>query len=248
MHTPSSILIDVELPDPSPLPPALVKLVSSLRVVIVGWYEVPEQTSPEQAREQFEDEAGDALQEIATPFEEAGADVTQRLVFTGNVFDTVSRISVEENCDAVYIARPAKQLQNVLVPLRGTHNIEEIMAFVADLLKERETKVTMLHVIEKGESEEKVLSQIIEPARARITDQGIDDAMLSDRLIASDDPADVIIEEAEKYDLVVLGETEPTIRDILFGTVPERIATNSNVPVMVVRHLADEEPAAEATS
>ncbi|NBC86453.1 MAG: universal stress protein [Bacteroidetes bacterium] len=243
MRTPSSILIDVELPDPSPLPPALVKLVSSLRVVIVGWYEVPEQTSPEQAREQFEEEAAAALQEIATPFEDAGAEVTQRLVFTGNVFDTVSRISVEESCDTVYIARPATELQNVLVPLRGTHNIESIMAFVADLLKERETKVTMLQVMEEGESEEKVLSKVIEPARARITDRGMDDSMLSDHLVTSDDPAGVIIEEAEDYDLVVLGETEPTMRKILFGSIPEQIAIEANVPVIVVRHAAEDVPA-----
>ena len=82
--SPSSILVDVELPAPAPLPPKLVAALASLRVVLVGWYAVPEQTSPAQARDQFGAEAQAALDTLARRFAEAGATgPTSRPLFTG---------------------------------------------------------------------------------------------------------------------------------------------------------------------
>jgi len=54
--------------------------------------------------------------------------------------------------------------------------------------------------------------------------------------VGTNDPAQSIIDACDGHDLVVLGETEPTIREILFGSVPERIANEAGVPVIVVRH------------
>jgi nucleotide-binding universal stress UspA family protein len=44
---------------------------------------------------------------------------------------------------------------------------------------------------------------------------------------------------------VVLGETEPSVREILFGTVPERIVSTTDVPVIVVRHEEEDVDMAE---
>ena len=185
---PSMILIDVELPEPVVFSESVTGLISSLHVVLLGWYEVPEQTLPEQAREQFEGEAGEALEQIAQQFRDAGADVTTRLVFTGNAFETINRISMEESCDAVYVARPATELKRVLVPLRGTPNLASITRFVRDMVQEYTTDVTLMHVLSEG-------------------------------------------------------ETEPTMRKILFGSIPEQIAIEASVPVIVVRHAAEDVPA-----
>jgi hypothetical protein len=69
---PSSILVDLELPEPAPLPSALIRVLSSLRVVLLGWFSVPEQTSPAQARDQFGAEAEETLDAAARRFENAG--------------------------------------------------------------------------------------------------------------------------------------------------------------------------------
>lgn len=233
---PSSILVDVELPDPPPVSPALANLFASLRVVLVGWYEVPEQTSPEQARDQFAVEAKDALAHVAAAFTEAGGDVRPRLVFTGDVLDTLARISTEEACDAVCLARPVEQLQRILVPLRGTHNLTSIAGFVGDLVRNDAADVTLLHVMEEGEDQADVQATVLAPARKRIMEQGVDAALFTDRFVTSDDPGEAVVEISDDYDLVVLGETEPSIREILFGTVPERIVQDAKTPVIVVRH------------
>lgn len=240
---PSTILIDVELPEPVEFSESVTGLLSSLRVVLLGWYEVPEQTLPEQAREQFEGEAGEALARIAQQFREAGADVTTRLVFTGNAFETINRISMEESCDAVYVARPAGELQRVLVPLRGTPNLASITRFVRDMVQEYTTNVTLMHVLSEGETEADARESVITPVRRRIEERGIDGGMLTEEIVSSDDPAQAVIDASHDYDLVVLGETEPTIREVLFGSIPEQIARKANVPVIVVRHDADDIPA-----
>lgn len=233
---PSSILVDVELPDPDPLSPALIEGVAPLRVVLLGWFAVPEQTSPAQARDQFREETQATLDAIARRFEEAGIEVTVRLVFTGNKLDTITRISTEEACDAVLIPGEMEELRRVLVPLRGLENVHQIAPFVADLCRETTATVTLLHVVEKGETKGTPRADVLKPAAARMRDHGLDPGLLEFDVMEADDPAATIVDRASEYDLVVLGETQPSVRDILFGTVPERIVTTTDVPVIVVRH------------
>ncbi len=244
---PSSILVDVELPEPTPLSPTLIDALSPLRVVLLGWFAVPEQTSPAQARDQFGEETQGTLDAVARRFEEGGAEVTTRLVFTGNKFDTLTRISTEEDCDAVLIPAAMDELRRVLVPLRGLENVSQIAPFVADLCRETTATVTLLHVLEKGETKNAVREQVLKPAADWMGDYDFDTSLLELDTIADGDPAGTIVDRASAYDLVVLGETKPSVHEILFGTVPERIATSVDVPVIVVRHEDEAIEAAEHT-
>ena len=242
---PSSILVDVELPDPAPLSPVLVEALSPLRVVLLGWFAVPEQTSPAQARDQFGAEAQETLDAVARRFREAGAEVTTRLVFTGDKFDTLTRISTEEDCDAVLLPGEMERLRRVLVPLRGLANARQIVPFVADLCRDATATVTLLHVLEEGETEAASRANVLGPAAARMRDEGLEPGLLELEPLEADDPGEALVERAGTYDLVVLGETEPSVREILFGTVPERIVTATDVSVVVVRHEDEDVESAE---
>ena len=59
-----TILVPFELPDPEPLSPVLVENLSSLDVVVLGHYGVPEQTPREMASEQFGDDAQATLDDV----------------------------------------------------------------------------------------------------------------------------------------------------------------------------------------
>lgn len=233
---PSSILVNVELPDPDPISPSLIDVLSSLRVVLLGWFSVPGQTVPAQARDQFETEAQVALEAVDERFEEAGIEVTTRLVFTGDELDTISRVSVEEGCDAVLITGEMDELRRVLVPLRGLENIHKIAPFVADLCRDVTATVSLLNVVEDDETEASSRSDVLNPAGSRMGNHGLDASLIELNAVSADDAADAIVDRASAYDLVVLGETEPSVREILFGTVPEQIVTTTDVPVIVVRH------------
>ncbi|WP_118831284.1 universal stress protein [Salinibacter ruber] len=245
---PSSILVDVELPEPESLAPALIDALSPLRVVLLGWFSVPEQTTPAQARDQFGAEAEDTLGAAARQFEEAGAEVTTRLVFTGDELDTISRVSVEESCDAVLIPGPVEQLRRVLVPLRGIQNVREIAPFVADLCQDGTARVTLLHILEGDETTAASREDVLEPAAERMRSAGIGAGLLELNSVAADSPADTIVEWAGEHDLVVLGETQPSVREVLFGTMPEQIVEAVNVPIIVVRHGEEAAEMAERTT
>lgn len=232
----SSILVHVELPEPTPLPPSLVDLLASLRVVLVGWYAVPDQTLPAQARDQFGDEAEAALDTIARPFENAGALLDTVLVFSHDRLDAVSRISREHDCDAVLLPGKMEHLHRILVPLRGLHNAHHIAPFVADLVRDETTEITLLHVLEEDETAAKARETVLRPGAEQMTACGIDGGLLALDTVADDDPADAIVEAADRSDAVVIGESEPSVREVLFGSVPETIAQTAQIPVMVVRN------------
>ncbi len=231
----ATILIDVELPDPAPVAPPLRALMSALKVILVGWYAVPDQTSPAQARDQFEDEAQAALDHVGATFREVGAEVQTHIVFTGNELDTIERISAGQDCDAVLIPNPLERLERILVPLRGLHNAPRIAHFVADLVQDGTTDVTLLHILEEDEEEDDVQADVLGRVSRMMADEGIEAGLVRLRVEVADDPGDAIIRIARGYDLVVIGETEPSVGAIVFGSVPEQIAQEAAIPVMVVR-------------
>lgn len=237
--TKAKLLIDVELPEPEPVPAPLVNLTKALDVVLVGWYAVPEQTNPEQARDQFEGEAREALQAIADTFRAAGATVHPHLVFTGDELDTIERISAEEDCDALLIPHPLTRLERILVPMRGLHNASRIARFVAGLVQDGTTDVTLLHVLEEEEERDAVQHDVLDRVSDMIAKEGIDAGLVRLRIDVADDPGEAIIDAAKDYDAVVIGETEPSVADVIFGSVPEQIAHEASIPVIVVRRRDD---------
>jgi len=95
-----TILVPIELPDPDPLSPVLIDDLSSLDVVVLGHYGLPEQTPVRSAREQFGDEAQATLDEVANAFAEAGATVRTRLVFGKDRTTAIQQVAADEECAA----------------------------------------------------------------------------------------------------------------------------------------------------
>lgn len=232
---PTTLLIDVELPDPDPIPTWLLQQLGVLRVILVGWFPLPEQTDPTLAREQLSEEAQEALDQVAQTIKDAGSEVQTHLVFTPNALDTIGRISTEEDCDAIFVAGPLESLDELLVPLRGLENADRLARFVTDLVRNSSTTVTLLHVLEEDENPEKVQREVLSPIADKMMEHGLPDGQLHQRVDSGENQAEVIIETAHEYDAVVIGETSPSIREIIFGSVPEQIAQQASIPVMLVR-------------
>jgi nucleotide-binding universal stress UspA family protein len=235
-----TLLVDIELPDPAPIPPRLAALMGSLKVILVGWYAVPEQTSPAQARDQLEGELQVMLDAVAKTLRSAGAEVETHLVFTGNEFATIERISAETDCDAVLIPKPATALERVLVPVRGLQNASRIAHFVADLVQDGTTDVTLLHVLKESEEDGDSPNNVLTETARLAADAGIDAGLIRLRTEHAGDPAEAIIDAAKDHDTMVIGETEPSVRGAIFGSVGEQVARDATVPVMVVRRRSGE--------
>lgn len=226
------VLVPVALPELDAPIPMLSSLLSKVDVVLVGTYLVPEQTAVEQARDQFEEKAQPILDELASSFEQNETLLKKRLVFTQDAFKTIDRIVAEEPCDAVLIPNAIRSLQRILVAVRGEPNADRIVSFSAGLAHGGAAELLLLHITsENAETEGHALLQSL---HTQITEQGVKPDRVNLRNVVSDDPVRTILEILEGYDVVIMGETEPTFQDKIFGDVPRKIARRSEKPVILV--------------
>ncbi len=225
-----------ELPDHEPVPAGLVEEITALEVVVLGHFGLPEQTPPAVGRDQFEDDARAELEEIAGAFQDE-AEVTTRLVFGKDRAKTIDRIALEEDCDVVLTggstATATGTVERILVPVRGEDNIEAIVAFVAELQEACDASVTLFHSV--AEDDRLPGEQLLADAVDGLESADVDPGRIDQRLSETGDPMDEVVELAHEYDVVVLGETEPSLRDRLLGDVPARITAETERPVFVVR-------------
>jgi len=228
------ILIPFELPGAAPVSGVLADDIAGMEIVALGHFALPEQTPPEAGRDQFLDEAEAELNELIRPLADRGADVTTRLVFGRDRAKTVDRVAVEEGCDVVFTpgdGDPAA-IDKVFVPLRGEENFEGLLSFVAELATECDASVTLFHDAE--ESDRLPGDQLLADAVEELLERGLDRDRIGRQLAEAGEVAADIVERAGAFDAVVLGESEPSLRDRLLGSRPAGITLNTDRPAFVV--------------
>lgn len=228
-----TILVPIELPDPVPLSPVLIDDLSSLDVVILGHYDLPEQTPVRSAREQFEDEARATLDEVADAFAEAGASVETRLVFGKDRQTAIRQVAVEEECAAELDPAPTDGIDRILVPIPDVAEFTRLPAFIRILAEDSTQRITLFHVVEGEESRERG-EQIVTETREKLIEAGFDPDSVDTRVAEADEHDDAILRVADEYDAVVMYEAESRLGDRVFGTLPDRIANDTGDPVIVV--------------
>ncbi|EMA66718.1 universal stress protein [Halorubrum kocurii] len=228
-----TILVPIELPDPEPLSPVLIDDLSSLDVVVLGHYDLPEQTPVRSAREQFEDEARATLDEVADQFAEAGATVRTRLVFGKDRQTAIRQVAVEEECAAELDPAPTDGIDRILVPIPDVAEFDRLPAFIRVLAEDTTQRITLFHVVEGEESRDRG-ERIVAETREKLVDAGFDPESVDTRVAEGDEHDDEILRVADEYDAVVMYEAESRLGDRVFGTLPDRIANNTRDPVIVV--------------
>jgi len=230
------LLVPFELPDPAPAPGVVVDAVSAMEVVLLGHFGLPEQTPPSVGRDQFEAEAQAELDTLADPFLSGGMPVTTRLVFGRDRAKTIDRVAVEEDCDVILTPGEATALDRVLVPLRGEDNLGTLISFVGELLAGSDASVTLFHAT--AESDRLPGETILDDAADRLLEAGVDPARIDRRLSEDGDPREVIVETGDEFDVLVLGETEPSLRGRVFGDLLAGVTAGTEDPTFVVRTVA----------
>lgn len=228
------VLIPFELPDPEPLSQVLVEDFSTLDVVIMGHYAVPEQTPRDIAREQFEEEAQATLDEIAAQFKERGAEVTTRLVFGSERGESIDRIAFEEGCAAELDPAPTEGIEKILVPIPDVAEFERLPNFIHVLCEDSTKEITLFHVVE-GEEKMEEGEAIVEETREGLLQGDFDPDKVNTLVVEGSSHDKEIIKAAEEYDAVVMYEAESRRKDRIFGTLPDRIKKNTGDPVVIVR-------------
>ena len=227
-------LVSIQLPDPPEISDALIELLAETRVVLLGTYVVSDQTSPEQARDQFEDEARETLSEVETSFRDDDQIIETRLVFSPDFSQTLERIEDELEYDAIVLPRACGPVKRALVALSGDVDFDRVETCVGQMFKDRDIELTLLS-IESDEEDVDEKELLLDGLQKRLVDRGIAEERISVESTSAPDPAAAAEAVADDYDLVVLAEREEAILESLFEAAWNVVAESLNVPAVVVK-------------
>ncbi|GGJ07644.1 universal stress protein [Halobellus salinus] len=229
-----TVLVPVDVSGDERPDPDLLALLRPAKVVLVGWYPVPDQTALEQMQAEHEEAAVARIEDVAAEFPE-DTDVETLVVFTRDRTETVDRVADDYGAAVVVIPEEVRVVERVLVPVRGDVNLDRVLSVVAALLHESEASVTLFHAAPAGDEDPSVGTTLLSGAADRLADAGIDDNRIDTVAVESDTPIDDIVDAATNHDVLVLGESEPSLVAQILGDAPSRIIRESGRPVLVVR-------------
>jgi nucleotide-binding universal stress UspA family protein len=221
------VLVPVEILEGESVAAGLMDLLGTVDVTVLGYHVLPEQTPPDQAREQYEERAVSALEDVADEFRAAGGAAEPRLVFTHDRQQTVDRVADEVGARAYAINGATGEVERLLVPLSGDVAVDRVLGFVEELVGNRDIAVTLfLASASEGAGER------LERAASRLREAGIETT--TEHVLAGD-PFDALVEAVPDHDAIVMGQAAPSLSAFLFGDEAERLAAASVGPVLVVR-------------
>ena len=232
MSNATSVLVPVAVLQGEALSESLVDLLSGVEVTLLGYHEIPDQTATEQAHDQFNEQLQRKLDEYVELFESHGGTVTPRTVFTHDGPETFKRIAIEADIGAILVTNPAPAVDRILVPIRGRANLDPILAMTAALGADPE--IVLFHAA-PSEDQRADGEKLLSTAADQLAAAGVDPDRIGRQLTVSETPIRAISDAAADTGLVIIGEKEPSVVDIIFGDAADRIADGSASPVLVVR-------------
>lgn len=228
------VLIPVDVLAGQGISRSLVDAFASVPVVLLGYHEIPDQTSPSQAREEFGETARRKLSNHQSVFEDAGCDVRTKLVFTHNRLKTFERSAVLLDCTAILLLNPAPVLDRFLVAVRGDVNVAHIAQFVGAVLAETDIDVTLFHAA-PDEAHREEGTELLESVTSALMATGVESDRIDSTVVVDGSPTEAIRDAATESDLIVVGESRPSIRRFIFRDRAKKIAKRTVTPVLVVR-------------
>ncbi|MDZ7850349.1 MAG: universal stress protein [Halodesulfurarchaeum sp.] len=229
-----TVLVPRQVLEGESIPEGIPELLSGVHVLLLGYHVLPEQTATEQGREQFGEKATKRLAEFETMLEAKGATVETRLVFTHEAQQTINRVIVEEDCFAVLIPKATPPVERVLVAVRGTVGLDRLVAVLGGLFADSETDLSLYHVREGQETSEQTEAMFDEFESALVA-AGITSEQLDTTVGTGTQLIELLAEAAEDHELVVMGETDPSIATYVFGLPQDQLAAQFLGPVLVVQ-------------
>jgi CIC family chloride channel protein len=157
---------------------------------------------------------------------------------SGRLFGSVIDPIVDNPPTDVVVVRyrHRRPLKKVIVPVSGALNSRKAVKYAVNMAaygQEGHVNVTLLHVlpphVRNGDRvrAKNMLDEVLE---------GITYEFIEEKLVEGEDLVGTILEESKGFDLIVLGATEePLFKNLLVGTMPERIARGADVTVMMVK-------------
>jgi len=145
---------------------------------------------------------------------------------------TIDPVIERSPCNVVIMKDCAnKKFKNILVPISGGPNSIFALEIANIILDKKEGKITALTV--NNENHQFDLKKFIEKQKERLN---LSSKTLKSNTIISNDTVNSILEEANNYDIIILGSTYKNfIFQMTGNTIPEKIAKKYEKPLIMVK-------------
>ena len=121
--------------------------------------------------------------------------------------------------------------QNILVPTDGSENTEAAIAKAIDLARALGGRITALYVKDKSATDETARA-----ATSYVATEAEKAGVPCEESVLSGTPAEVIVKESPRYEIIVMGTLGRTgVKKMFAGSVAETVAKGSACPVIIVR-------------
>lgn len=230
----SRILIYVDCSEDIEYERIPIELFSSLDVILLGIYPVSDQATPEQTRDNFGGKAEETVQLAVDHFSLSDVDPETMVKFTSEPVETMNDVASDSDCDAILTPGEFDGLERILIPVKGTEDAGAMTTFICDLLEGSPKNVTLVGFV-TDEAEEPDHHSHLEQFEDDLVSGGLEDGKIEIRTKIVDDVEHALIKEIDQYDLAILGESEPELRDVVVGNVHENVLDSTVVPLITIR-------------
>jgi len=238
------ILVPVRVSDPEPIPVALLDAFQDLELDVLGYQVVPEQTSPEQSREAFEQKASQQFNNILDRLKERDINFEEDIIFTPDFAKSIEGYIREKNFHSVLTPKPISSVKRLLVPIYSMSQVNPNLATILyDLAESSELPVSLI-VMASGESEsgpKENLEELKSYAIYQLRRAGLSRDQIRATRTEVANIADAVKQLSQEDDVVILSESSAEDRDRFFTSLHDDIEAAVSCPVLVVLGERDEE-------
>lgn len=235
------LLLPVSLSQERSLPLAILKKFTDLEVLLLGYRELPEQTTPGQFEEEKGEECREQMEKVKNELEDEKFNVKTDLVFTNTISRAIDNAITKYNCQAMLIVKPIHELNRLLVPVYNLNQITKRFATVIYELTSASNLPAVLLFLggpedsEDSEDKENTDKSTLEKeALSRLKRAGVPDNQISTGFVSADTISEAVKEKSESDDLVVLVEGNAKERKSFINKIWNEICEKSNCPFLVV--------------
>lgn len=238
--TTERILVPLEILEGEMFDDDLIDLLSTAHVVVLGYHHVPEQTAPSQMRQQYEERAITVLDDIVTDFKDAGGTAERRLIFTHEPEQSINRVIEEIAATARVYPNHVRPVSSMLLVLDRPADPVRLATFAATLRGDRAMEVTV--VVPRTPRSTVDATEKIEVCTRTLREHDVPPEAIEGHIKKGTSIVEAVADVAATHDITIMGKHERDWRNLFFGEVSERVATESLGPVFEVFRETDREP------
>lgn len=234
------VLIEVDVSEPASVSRTFIEELPLEDAVFLGYWEIPDQSSSNQHRKQFGEEAEERLQDVVDRFTEPGTEPETHISFTKDKDRLINEAVNKYGCQSVLTL--GKEFEPKTGPTRGVvlvkqdGDLERIAETVAELFADRDVEILLFHDIETGnEHLYDATEYMLRGLADHLSELGIERDRIEWEQSTESPRLDVIMSRVGEFDFVVLSETEPSVRERVFGSVQSALDNRTDKPLLTVR-------------